>query len=524
MVFRSFYVCFASSCVFLALFYAAKLTSSALGVLTILSPPTTPTMVTPLTAELHPATAATATASTFSTTSWPLPFHQRMAHSFDYEDVTHNLCLRTTKKMNKSPISTRVKPANPTKPNDPITPIINFSVRIKSKNFSAFMAIVGASISRSPCEAEISHPRVGLKQQCHRADFFVYFDFEDSQYRQHAFDGQCMTPKLMYSVIPEIVCGLGNDRFKTNQSLMFGFKPPNSNDTQSWTDLTGVQVACSLSDALSDILEQSVNLTLNFGDTTAVVPLCVLLPAAERVPLTLFACPQPLYNVGRLEQIWPNLLAEWVHYHVKKVGFDHFFIADVDGSAGPFLESLIAEGLVTYYPSFGLSPALSKLGQNATGRERYCSEIHFENFCMWQGRGRAQWGVVLHAPDEYLVTPSGMPLDMQLHQLSGIGTANGNYYKAGVHQTFLQHEFKIGSSIRLLLDGTIPSKQFIRARASNMVFLGTPHHNPCIAVHYPCCRQFDTLNLTDKGMVFLDSQRIGVKHFMQMFSNRTVVG
>jgi hypothetical protein len=133
------------------------------------------------------------------------------------------------------------------------------------------------------------------------------------------------------------------------------------------------------------------------------VPLCLL--PLDREISKLVACSQPIYNADFIEKKWPGVLQAWVLHHVRYLGFDHFSLYDADGSAASYIEPLLDEGFLSYFPKWAPTACMRDLA----AQHVYCSETTMENHCLWRARGVAEWAMLIHAPDIFVNDLAGAP-------------------------------------------------------------------------------------------------------------------
>jgi hypothetical protein len=89
------------------------------------------------------------------------------------------------------------------------------------------------------------------------------------------------------------------------------------------------------------------------------------------------------------------------------LGFDHFTLYDVDGSAASYLSSLLNSTFLTYYHRWSPTPCLANV--TAAHQGTYCAETLLENHCVWNSRGISEWAMLVHAPDCFLSDSPGLP-------------------------------------------------------------------------------------------------------------------
>lgn len=99
-----------------------------------------------------------------------------------------------------------------------------------------------------------------------------------------------------------------------------------------------------------------------------------------------------------------GLVRQWLAYH-RVIGFDHFFVYDLDGTLAVAVRPFVEAGFVTYVSRWPkrLSPTCSAVvTQNPSGLERYCTQTQAEAHCIWHARGLARWALLVHSFDAYI--------------------------------------------------------------------------------------------------------------------------
>lgn len=152
-----------------------------------------------------------------------------------------------------------------------------------------------------------------------------------------------------------------------------------------------------------------LHVQLGFATTGEPVHLPLELCRVKRPLLRLSFCSQPLYGFGKLRQELPWVMEDWLAYHLGHLGFDHAEIYDTDGSFADAVEPWAAgvrgaHGTVTYHKGFParLSQSMNEISQS----KPYCAETWAYAHCLTTHRAVSRWVMLLHAPDEYVVTKS----------------------------------------------------------------------------------------------------------------------
>jgi hypothetical protein len=89
------------------------------------------------------------------------------------------------------------------------------------------------------------------------------------------------------------------------------------------------------------------------------------------------------------------------------LGFDHFTVYDMDGSAAAYLAPLLNSTFLTYFNQWSPISCLANL--TSTRKSPYCTETLVNNQCIWNSRGVAEWAMLIHAPDCFLNDAPGLP-------------------------------------------------------------------------------------------------------------------
>lgn len=153
----------------------------------------------------------------------------------------------------------------------------------------------------------------------------------------------------------------------------------------------------------------------------------------------LVLCGQPMYGIrGREDE-----LRQWLEYHRREVGVEHFFLYDNDGSLADGLAPYIAEGLVSYIKGWPgvFSPAMEAVHNEGVAefregrpKERYPSALstQAETHCLFQARYAADYALFLHSLDAYLAFPLATAADRPETAYSeGGGAASGGSTDTG---------------------------------------------------------------------------------------------
>jgi hypothetical protein len=195
---------------------------------------------------------------------------------------------------------------------------------------------------------------------------------------------------------------------------------------------------------------------------------------------------------------------------VKHLGFDHFTVYDLDGSAERHLAPLLNSTFLTYISRWNPIPCLANL--TATGARPYCTQTLVENQCVWNSRGAAEWAMLVHAPDCFLNDAPGLPtmfglLDAMDHSKATLllptvlfAAAHGAPNPEGGQSSTAPDVFSVfNSRVCALLNCY-----------RHMPVLD-PHLTHVTAVHFALADSQETRTYT---------AALAVNHYVQMFSNR----
>lgn len=177
-------------------------------------------------------------------------------------------------------------------------------------------------------------------------------------------------------------------------------------------------VSCALGGAVTRRWQRApgpperLHVQLAFATQGDPVYLPLELCRVKRPVLRLSFCSQPLYGYGKLRRELPWIMEDWLEYHLGHLGFEHAEIYDTDGSFADTVEPWAAglkgtHGTVTYHKGFpeSLSQSMNDISQV----KPYCAETWAYAHCLTHHRALSRWVMLLHAPDEYVVTKSFQP-------------------------------------------------------------------------------------------------------------------
>jgi len=197
-----------------------------------------------------------------------------------------------------------------------------------------------------------------------------------------------------------------------------------------------------------------------------------------------------------------------MHPQVKYLGFYHFTIYDMDGSAAPYLSPLLNSTFLTYFNQWAPT---SCLGNLTSANLPYCTETLLNNQCMWKARGISEWVILIHAPDCFVNDAPGLPtlfglLDSMDHSKSSL-----------LLPTYL-HEF---ASMPALKNASTAADIFTVFNVRVCSMLNACRHMPVldphmiqVAITHEAFDNFDT-----ESRVYTAS--LVVNHYFQLFTSRT---
>lgn len=114
------------------------------------------------------------------------------------------------------------------------------------------------------------------------------------------------------------------------------------------------------------------------------------------------------------------MIDDWLRYHLDLLGIDHAELYDVDGSFGDVAAAHWLErsprwhdpeaevgrngqGTLTYRRAFPAN--LSRNLADISKQHPYCTEMFAYSDCLVRHRALSRWVLILHAPDEYAISP-----------------------------------------------------------------------------------------------------------------------
>jgi hypothetical protein len=195
------------------------------------------------------------------------------------------------------------------------------------------------------------------------------------------------------------------------------------------------------------------------------------------------------------------------------MGFDHFFLYDVDGSAQPYLAPLLNSSFLSYYSRWAPTPCLGNI--TAGAKWPYCTETLLENQCVWDARGVAEWAMLIHAPDCFLNDNAGMPV------LLGLLDSMDNAKSSLMLPTYV-FEFPLDMQhmpVRKNESTAADIFTYFNVRACQI--LNSHRHLVVVdphLVHVTLVHQaIDGFNLQTR----MYTASVAVNHYIQMYSSRT---
>jgi hypothetical protein len=204
-----------------------------------------------------------------------------------------------------------------------------------------------------------------------------------------------------------------------------------------------------------------------------------------------------------------------MHSQVKYLGFDHFTIYDLDGSAAPYLSPLLNSTFLTYFNRWAPTPCLQTL--TATRKHPYCTQTLVENQCLWRARGISEWAMLIHSPDCFVNDAPGLP------KLFGL-LDSMDYSKSSLLLPTYLFEFPLSDVpivARKTASRTTAVDLFTIFSRRVCPMLNSYRHMPVIdphMIHVSLVHiAIDEFNLEAR----MYTASIAVNHYFQMFSDRT---
>lgn len=201
-----------------------------------------------------------------------------------------------------------------------------------------------------------------------------------------------------------------------------------------------------------------------------------------------------------------------MHPQVRYLGFDHFTIYDVDGSAAPYLLPLLNSTFLTYFGEWAPTSCLKNL--TATRQIPYCTETLIENQCLWKARGISEWVMLIHAPDCFMHEAPGLPV------LFGLLDSMDHAKSSLLLPTHL-FEFAWDTPMPARKNASTAADIFTTFNIRVCSMLNAYRHMPVfdphmidVALVHEAFDSFDT-----ESRVFTAS--LAVNHYFQLFSSRT---
>jgi hypothetical protein len=193
---------------------------------------------------------------------------------------------------------------------------------------------------------------------------------------------------------------------------------------------------------------------------------------------------------------------------VKYLGFDHFTLYDIDGSAAPYLAPLLNSTFLTYFNQWAPT---SCLGNYSSATHPYCTETLLENQCLWKARGVSEWVFFVHAPDCFLNDAPGLP------KLFGLLDSMDHSKSVLLLPTYL-FEF---ASVPARKNASTAADIFTVFNVRVCSMLNAYRHVPVldphmiqVAMSHEAFDNFDT-----ESRVYTAS--LAVNHYFQLFTSRT---
>jgi len=196
---------------------------------------------------------------------------------------------------------------------------------------------------------------------------------------------------------------------------------------------------------------------------------------------------------------------------VKYLGFNHFTVYDIDGSAASYLAPLLNSTFLTYFNSWAPIACLANF--TASRKHPYCTETLINNQCLWNSRGISEWAILIHAPDCFLNDAPGLPT------LFGLLDSMDHAKSSLLLPTVL---FEMVPGAPIPQGGNLSTAADIFTVFNNRVcaMLNGYRHVPVFDPHMIYVSiVHDALDSTLETTLYTAS--LSVNHYIQMFSNRT---
>ena len=208
------------------------------------------------------------------------------------------------------------------------------------------------------------------------------------------------------------------------------------------------------------------------------------------------------------ERYWPLITLS----QVEHLGFEHFTVYDIDGSAAPYLSPLLNATFLTYFSSWAPTSCLRNL--TSTRTLPTCTETLINNQCVWNARGLSEWAMLIHSPDCFVNDAPGLPTLFSLLDST-------DYSKASVLLPTYLFEFPSSAPAPARSNDTTAADIFTFFNYRICAMFNAWRHMPVVDPHLIQAtivhESFD--NLTTDSRVYTAS--LAVHHYFQLFSSRT---
>jgi hypothetical protein len=373
-------------------------------------------------------------------------------------------------------------------------PIAIMNPSCASCNQNATMNVLAATASMQPDGMYMDN-----------ADFLVLFEVDGQAHPSSIYFTQCFSPTFP-SNKTDLFCRVSGFGTVKAQIIFFYFSGI-SREARIFCDLKPLRIPMNATAAgrmQVEIFSTASNQVIELFENK--ISLCAL---GARNISKAFGCTQPLYNVQKFEKLWPGLIKMWLRHYIVVLGFARVTVYDIDGSTGAYLpQELLRSRAVIYRPRWAPTAAMRDVQVNGS---TYCSETYMENQCLWEARGRSEWAMLLHAPDNFLADVPGAHklfgyLDSKPHSFPGIPIYVRLFYGKDEDNVNHTHASEVFSSIQ----------QFISTQCRvRSVPIVDPHICLGLFVHV------ESVGGICPRLACQDPPTSWVNHYMTMFRRRT---
>jgi hypothetical protein len=195
------------------------------------------------------------------------------------------------------------------------------------------------------------------------------------------------------------------------------------------------------------------------------------------------------------------------------MGFDHFSLYDIDGSAQPYLTPLLNSSFLSYYNRWAPSDCLESTAVDFNFPS--CYETMINNQCVWDARGVAEWAMLIHAPDCFLNDDAGMPVLLALLD-------SMHYTKSSLMMPTYLFEFPSGmQQMPAPQKGSTAASVFTYFNVRACQMLNSHRHLVVVDPHLVHVTRVHEALDGNNSQARLYTASVAVNHYIQMFSIRT---